>query len=979
MRLKSVSKKISVMVIGASLLPILQACGPKEKTIQSVDSAPVLNNWQQTNDGVVVSLQNNTAKMVRVQVIDDKIVRVTATPQSHFDNLPNTMMIVERSEADTSFSVAQKHNTLVLSTEELAAEVSLTTGTVQFKDEHGKVLTTEVNRGEFGPVTHDPGTVDSDSFFIRQQFTSEEDEGFYGLGQQQDGEVNYAGDNVELTTYNMEITIPYIVSSKDYALLWNNTAVSRLGDPKPAAPLKDGLKLYDANGQLGGLTARYYDGETLLLERVEADLNYQFLAQGSNREVPMPAETEGAENLRIEWEGAIASDTSGEHEIKMYSSGYAKLYLNGDLVLDRWRMNWNPWYHNTKLHMQSGKKVSLKLDWKVDGGYMRLKHHKPLPAEEQGNLSIASDTAKAIDYYFVVGEDKDDLVSGYRTLTGKAVMLPKWVFGFWQSRERYTNQKEIIDNLQEYRDRKIPIDNIVLDWSYWPEDAWGSHDFDKTHFPDPSGLVDKVHELNANIMISVWPKFYPTTDNYKALNAKGCMFNKNIEQKNLDWIGSGYLNGFYDAYSPECREMFWTQIRDKINVHGFDAWWLDAVEPDIHSNLSFEHRKDLMTPNAMGTGAEVFNAYALPHAETVYQGERRDDGEKRAFILTRSGFAGIQRTGSAIWSGDIVSRWSNLKEQIAAGVGVGISGMPYWTLDIGGFTPEDRYRYSEKGSVGHFSMMNSSEVEEWQELNLRWFQFGTFIPLFRSHGQNPYREIFNIADEGTDVYNSLVWYTKTRYRLMPYIYSLVGDAHHNDGTFMRPLVMDFPQDLKARDINDQYMFGPALLINPVSEYKARSRKVYLPAGAQWYNFHTGEKLAGGQTVTAQAPLTQMPIFVKAGSILTTGADIQHVYDKPDAPYTLNVYTGADGQVEIYEDDGRTYDYENGAWATIPVSYNDKTGVLTIGDRKGAFKGMVKERDFHVRWLSGERDDAADFDLGVATTVRYTGKAITIKK
>lgn len=982
MRMNLLHKRLSIALAGAALLPMLYACGPSGSAgVATPDVAgqeETLKNWEKTTDGVIVTLQGSSAKKVRLQVMNDQIVRVTATPQTHFNNLPDTLMVVAE-PVKTEYSVTQNQSTLTLKTARLAAEVSLTSGTVQFKDENGNVLTTEVNRGDFGPVTRDPGVVDADSFSIRQQFSSDENEGFYGLGQQQDGEVNYAGDNVELTTYNMEITIPYVVSSKDYALLWNNTSVSRLGDSEPAKPLIDGLQLFDATGKKGGLTARYFDGETLLLERVEADLDYQFLAQGSNRAHPMPAETEDAKNLRVEWEGSIATDTAGEHEIKMYSSGYAKLYLDGELVLDRWRMNWNPWYHNTKLTMKPGKKVALKLDWQVDGGYMRLKHHKPLPVEEQGNLSIASDTAKAIDYYFVVGENKDDLVSGYRALTGEAVMLPKWVFGFWQSRERYTTQDEIIDALQEYRDRKIPIDNIVLDWSYWPQDAWGSHDFDKDYFPDPSALVDKVHELDGNIMISVWPKFYPTTANYKAMNEKGCMFNKNIEQKNLDWIGPGYLNGFYDAYSPECRELFWTQIRDKINVHGFDAWWLDAVEPDIHSNLSFEHRKDLMSPNAMGTGAEVFNAYALPHAETVYNGERRDDGEKRAFILTRSGFAGIQRTGSAIWSGDVVSRWSNLKEQIAAGVGVGISGMPYWTFDIGGFTPEDRYRYSEKGSVGHVDMMNASEVDEWQEINVRWFQFGTFVPLFRSHGQNPYREIFNIANEGSEVYESLVWYTKARYRLMPYIYSLVGDAHHNDGTFMRPLVMDFPNDLKVRDINDQYMFGPALLINPVSEYKARSRELYLPEGTDWYNFYTGEKLSGGKTITADAPLAKMPIFVKAGSIITTGEEIQHVYDKPDAPYTLNVYTGADGHFDIYEDDGRTYDYEQGAWASIPVSYNDSTGELIIGTRVGAFPGMVKERQFNIRWISGERKDAADFGAGVAKSVTYTGKAITIKK
>ncbi|HSX85427.1 MAG TPA: TIM-barrel domain-containing protein, partial [Cellvibrio sp.] len=590
-----------------------------------------------------------------------------------------------------------------------------------------------------------------------------------------------------------------------------------------------------------------------------------------------------------------------------------------------------------------------------------------------------SETGKAIDYYVVVGETKDEVIAGYRHLTGKSVMLPKWAYGFWQSRERYKSSDEIITNLKEYRDRKIPIDNIVLDWSYWPEDAWGSHDFDKQFFPDPKKLVDQVHDMNAQIMISVWPKFYPTTENYKELNEKGFMFNRNLEEENLDWIGKGYLNAFYDPFTPEATAIFWRQIKDKINVHGFDAWWLDAVEPDIHSNLSFTKRKELMTPNALGNGAEVFNAYAVPHAEGVYHGERNTDGDKRSFILTRSGFGGIQRTGAAIWSGDIVSRWSDMKDQIAAGISVNLAGVTNWTFDIGGFTPEDRFRGSKKGFVGSWKDLDKEQVEEWQELNARWYQFGAFVPLYRSHGQNPYREIFNIADQGSETYESMVWYTKLRYRLMPYIYTLAGDTFHKDGTIMRGLVMDFPEDKKAWDINTQYMFGPAFLVNPVVEFKARSRDVYLPSGTSWYDFYTGEKHDGGQTIDAAAPYSRMPLFVKAGSIVPTGPAIQYTDEGLNAPLTLNVYTGANGTFEIYEDDGRSYDYEKGQWSRIPVSYDEAKGELTIGDRIGSFEEMAEKRSISVRWISGPNKDAANFDAKPAETLEYTGKAITVKR
>ncbi|MEJ2443553.1 MAG: glycoside hydrolase family 31 protein [Exilibacterium sp.] len=954
-----------------ALLPVLHGCD--QTANMTADNAS--KTWQRSDNHVIVTLNEGDFKRVRLQVMDDDIIRVTATPQTDFSNLPDTLMLVGEAEA-TDFSVEQQGDELQLKTAELTAEVSLKTGAVTFLDNQGQPLLAEAGRN-LSPVTADPGRVDVDSFALRQQFVRRENEAYYGLGQQQDGHVNYAGENIELTTYNLEISIPYLLSSKNYALLWNNTGISRIGDPQPPQVLENAFNLYDAEGNPGGLTARFYDGDELKHTEVVADLNYQFLARANDREIPMPEAVTDADNLRIEWTGSIEPRENGEHELKMFSSGYAKLWLDGERLLDRWRMNWNPWYHNAKVDLKTGNKYALKVDWTPQNGYFRLLQHGPQPLNTE-RLSIVAETGKAIDYFFVAGDNKDELIAGYRQLTGEATLLPKWAFGFWQSRERYKSQDELIGVLEEYREREIPIDNIVLDWSYWPTDAWGSHDFDKQFFPDAKAMVKRVHELDANIMISVWPKFYPTTENYRELNAKGCMFNKNIEEQNLDWIGSGYLNAFYDAYNQECRDIYWRQIKDKLNVLGFDAWWLDAVEPDIHSNLSFEHRKDLISPNALGTGAEVFNAYALPHAQGVYQGERETDGHKRSFILTRSGFGGIQRTGSAIWSGDVVSRWSNLKEQIAAGIGVGMAGMPYWTFDIGGFTPEDRFRLNGDVSVGHYSQMAAREQQEWQELNLRWFQFGAFVPLFRSHGQNPYREIFNLADEASETYNSLVWYTKLRYRLMPYIYTLAGDAHHKQGTMMRGLAMDFGYDPKVRDINTQYMFGPALLVNPVCQYGAREREVYLPVRADWYDFDSGKKYRGGQTIDAPAPYARMPLFVKAGSILPTGPAIQHTGESLNSDITLNVYTGADGSFDIYEDDGKTYGYESGQWSRIPVSYDDASGTVTIGERNGSFDGMAQQRRIHVRWITAGKS-AVNFDAQPDRSVDYRGQQLIIKR
>jgi alpha-D-xyloside xylohydrolase len=953
-----------IAAIFAALL--LCACNAEQPAEATLD-------WHRTEHGVITGPGNGEFRYVRLQLLSDDIIRVTATPQDDFDNLPDTLMIVAQAQP-TAFDVQRQGDELQVVTAKMAAVVSLRDGSVRFEDPNGSVMLAEAGRS-LAVVSFDPGPVDEDSYAIRQRFRRGDGEAYFGLGQQQDGRVNYADQNIELTTHNLEISMPFLVSSRGYGVLWNNTSITHFGDPLPPRPLAADFKLFDAHGEPGGLTARYYQGDMLLLERVEADPDYQYLAHGSEREHPFPVAAEDAPNLRIEWLGSIVPKRDGLHELKMYSSGYATLTLDGSTLLDRWRQNWNPWYHNATLDLQANRKYALHVDWRTQGGYFRLLQYPPRPQADAQTMSIASDTGKAVDYYYVAGKTADQAISGYRRLTGKATLPPKWSFGFWQSRERYKSQQELVGILEEYRARAIPIDNIVLDWSYWPVDAWGSHDFDPEFFPDPQAMVDRVHALDARIMISVWPKFYPGTDNYKALDALGCMFNKNIDEENRDWIGPGYLDAFYDAFDPACRKLYWQQVRDKLNVYGFDAWWLDAVEPDMHSNLSIAHREDLMTPNALGTGAEYFNAYALPHAESVYRGERETDPGQRSFILTRSGFAGIQRTGSAVWSGDIVSRWSNLREQIAAGIGVGLAGMPWWTFDIGGFTPEDRYRWAAT-PIENATQLPGPDRAEWQELNLRWFQFAAFVPLFRSHGQNPYREIFNLADKGSDVYDSLVQYTRLRYRLLPYIYSLAGDAWRNDGTMMRGLVMDFAADPKVFGIATQYLFGPALLVNPVYESGARSRSVYLPAGSDWYDFYSGERYVGGTTIDADAPLVRMPLFVRAGSIIPTGPAIQHTGESLNAPLLLNVYTGADGQFDIYEDDGVSYRYEDGQYSRIPIRYDDRSGTVEIGRREGGFDGMAADRIIGVRWIDGADAKAADFDAPPDMTLEYSGAPLS---
>ena len=493
--------------------------------------------------------------------------------------------------------------------------------------------------------------------------------------------------------------------------------------------------------------------------------------------------------------------------------------------------------------MKAGKKYQIKIEWIHTGGYIGLKYLTPEKEDFQKTISLYSEVADQIDYYFVHGENIDQVIRGYRQLTGKAPMMPKWAMGLWQSREHYNSQEDILSTVREFRKRQIPLDNIVQDWFYWKEDQWGSQEFDTTRYPDPAGMIKTLHnDLHTQIMISVWPKFYVGIKKYDLFNEKCWLYKRNVEKGQKDWVGPGYVSTFYDAYNTDARKLFWKLMNEKLFSLGIDGWWLDCSEPDIQSNLSRTETILRQNPNALGTAARYLNAYSLMNAKGVYEGQRQAKDTQRVYILTRSAFGGQQRYAATTWSGDIAARWYDLKAQISNSVNFSISGIPYWSMDIGGFAVESRYEHP-----------NGADLDEWREQMTRWFQFGAFVPIFRVHGQFPYREMYNVAPENHPAYQSMLAYDKLRYRLMPYIYSLTGMVTQNDYTIMRGLVMDFGYDKSVLNINDQFMFGPSLLINPVSEYKARSRQVYLPDGTGWYDLQTGKYYKGGETIQADAP------------------------------------------------------------------------------------------------------------------------------
>jgi len=636
---------------------------------------------------------------------------------------------------------------------------------------------------------------------------------------------------------------------------------------------------------------------------------------------PLPAATE-----------SITAPVTGDYQFQTYSNGSTKVWLDNVLRIDHYKQNWATEYDQFKAHLEAGKKYPLKVT-NTDGTTVELRWKKPTPPV----TSMWSEVGEGIDYYFIYGPEVDRVIGGYRALTGQATMLPDWAFGFWQSKNKYNTQDEILKTVAEFRRRQIPLDTIVQDWQYWPIDKWGDHEFEASRYPDPDAMIKGIHDAHAHFMISVWGKFYPTTNNYKEMDALHALYPTTARDHVKDWLNREY--SFYDTFNAPARQLFWTQVNRALFRRGVDAWWMDATEPDLvqPSPPTLESTRRFIDRTAIGTASRVMSAYSLMNSKAVFDGQRSTAPDQRVFILTRSGFAGIQRYATVTWSGDITSTFQTLRKQITAGLGFSIAGDPYWTTDTGGYTMDRRLAQAKEGGA----------LDEWQELNARWFQYSTFCPILRVHGTDRPREIWNIGDQQSPVYQAELKFDNLRYALFPYIYSVAGAVTHDGSTMMRPLVMDFRSDTTARELTDEYMFGPAFLVSPVTEYKARSRQVYLPAGSDWYDFWTGRRARGGQTVAADAPLDRLPLYMRAGSIVPVGPEQQYIGEKRDAPITLYVYSGANGHFSLYEDDGHTYGYERGAFARIPIDWNDASRTLTIGARTGSYPGMASNRTFTV--------------------------------
>jgi alpha-D-xyloside xylohydrolase len=584
---------------------------------------------------------------------------------------------------------------------------------------------------------------------------------------------------------------------------------------------------------------------------------------------------------------------------------------------------------------------------------------------EAGNTKFkyVSESGTMVDYYFIYGPDFDKIISSYRIATGPAPMYGKWAFGLFQSQDRYKSQAEVLSVKDNYRNNKIPVDVIVQDWFYWEPNVIGSHVMWPERYPNPKAMVDELHAANIHAMISIWPVFSKGTKPYDQMFHSGGM-------TDILWDNAftHILDSYYDAHSPQARQLYWKQAKDSlIGRYGWDAWWVDQCEPDNGNNLDARRKSNF----AIGRGIDYMNTYSLMHSEGLYNNWRRDIPNKRAYFLIRQSFAGEQRNAATLWSSDITCTWRAFKSQVPQGINACASGIPYWTSDIGG--------YHLKWNAPNWTLPIN------RELFTRWFQFGTFSPIFRIHGKGERAIFSNNWDAPTK--SILMNFDNLRYRLLPYIYSLSWKVTNEGYTIMRSLAFDFRDDKGIKNIPDQYMFGPAIMVNPVTARMyslpnakdiKKVRKVYLPKSANWYDFWTGKLIPGGQTIDAAAPIETIPLYIKAGSIVPMGPYLQYATEKAADPIELRIYTGADASFVLYEDENDTYNYEKGIYATIAMNWNEAEKTLTIKDRKGEFPGMLKDRTFRVVLVNAKNGTGIE-PAKMADEVKYSGKEVKFKK
>lgn len=733
-------------------------------------------------------------------------------------------------------------------------------------------------------------------FVLEQSFESPADEYIFGLGQFQDGHYNLRGVSRRLTQVNSQIAIPFIFSSKGYGLLWHQYGLT---DFNPA-------------------------DNFIPLEKQEKSTESENLV-----EVTGTAGTQKVSQNQSLYTGKFSVSQDGEYSIFMDLGDMGNRHfvtIDGKPCLDQSNM-WLPPTAGALVYLKAGEHdVQLicksdntpKLSWKLN----------------DNSIQFRSPNSKMLDYIVFAGS-ADDVIASYRSLSGNAPMFPKWAYGFWQCRERYVSSKHLVETVKEFRRRELPLDVIVQDWQYWGNRGWGVPQFDEENYPNPSEFIKELHDLNAHFNISIWSN----PDKNSTIGKEYVAKNRFIPE--TKWL---------DYFNPETRKEYWATLKENMFNHGVDSWWMDAVEPENDALRG--------TRTYIGLGDFYRLTYPLMVSRAVYEGQRETSSDKRVCILTRSAFSGQQRYGVINWSGDIGGTWDVFRNQIVAGLNFTITGLPYWTTDIGGFFRPGQSQYTD---------------EKYHELLTRWYQWGTFNPIFRMHAYQTETEPWKYGQTVEDNMRKML---NLRYRLLPYIYSEAWQVTKNGSTMMRPMVMDFGGDVDAISQPFEYMFGKAFLVAPITEEVTTQRDVYLPKSSDWYDFWTGKRIKGGQTINADAPLDKIPLFMKAGSIVPMGAIMQYAHEKPADDLEIRIYTGADGQFELYEDEGDNYNYEKGKYTTILFNWDQKQQVLTIGNKKGDYSGSLSKRTFNIVFVNENNGFGDDSYYG--EKVFYNGTEVKIQ-
>jgi alpha-D-xyloside xylohydrolase len=842
-------------------------------------------------------------RTLRLLVCSDRIIRVQYAEKGMPRPLPD--IIQSKHWEPVAFKVEEDGPALVVSTGVMKASLSKADGTLSFSDMEGNVFLSEPASGSRIVREHGEGLP---PWRVQQTFGVASDEFLYGMGQYQEGVWNWSGMPLELRQQNTQVVVPLLLSSRGYGLLWNNPSWSFFN------PCDEQITLSGTSSEDKALGPK-------ATEELQGAVGSASVAASPTPKARPPAVSDHSGTFLPKESGPHVFHVTGGDRSQELSLRLEEKTLAGITNM------WTPYAISGVANLKAGIPVKLTVRSKNDSVRLtvRPKGNRTVFRSTQGDL---------IDYTVFFGPDLERVIAGYREATGAAPLLPRWAFGFWQCRERYGSSQDLLDAVDGFRSRHLPMDLIVQDWQYWGKYGWGAYQWDETCYPEPKALIQGLHDRHAKFMISVWPN--PKGKAGEALKeAKGTVGN----------------SSYYDPTNPEARSLRWKFLNEAFFSIGTDAWWQDAAEPGDDGN-SMER-----AAIALGEGSLWRNAYPFFHSQCLYEGQRASDTAKRVCNLTRSAYLGQQRFGTVTWSGDVCGDWVTFRRQILAGLNFCMAGLPYWTTDCGGFfRPHDQYA-----------------SPDYNELLARWFEWSTFCPILRIHGYKTHTEFWNWLP-GTQ--RILADYDAFRYRMLPYIYSMAWQVTSAGSTMMRALALDFREDAKALTIDDEYLFGPSLLVAPVTTPHADHRPVYLPKGSEWTDVWTGERHPGGTTVEASAPVERIPLFAKAGTILPLGPVMEWHDQKPCDPLELRIYPGTDGSFTLYEDEGDGYGYEKGARATITVTWKDKERTLILGDRKGAFPGMPLKHVFRIVLVT-PGNGVGMGDAKGAKEISYSGSRISI--